>query len=850
MSDDFTNDEFLEALRQAQDGARPQGPGSFEEYRQEALYKAPRGGGRQSPLGAYSPGFGLMGNSGNTSSRAPTGPNSRPSGNPAVGWKPPPSRQPYDRPSDETWFGDRQQQYGVPSGRAAASGQSQYAYARPNQPTPWIDDVDMSSIWYSPMEPVWPFGPPYYTTPREWDYPVGYNLNYVQPRMELMGTLRGMRKSWGVLSTIIETRKDQLLRLPWTIQVKGKPRASSKAVDEMRAFFRRADGKLSYSQWTRKLLDDLFVIDAPTLFMDRTVGGKVRQAQVLDGGTIFPLIDDVGRRPDSDYTLGPDGIVYERRQPAFQQIIYGLPMINLSEDEIIYGMMRPRPEMPVFGYSQVEQIMVEATEAIRKTFYQLEFWRSGSMPEMIITVPDSWTPRQIASFQAHFDAVLSGQLTLKSKVRFVPGGMKPFDIKNASGESLWSQRDEMLIRLACYAFSVSPTPFVHQTNRATASQSQETAEEEGLFQLMSYWKDDIMDTIIQEKFGYDDVEFTFLPRTEPDQKKQADIHQVQLHDGLRTINEVRSELGLEPVPDGDTHLIYTGAAVMRLDQIISGEALNMNPGSPQQNTDKEPVKAPGSGDSKVPVKGSPQPSSNSPLPPKPTPVHKAVTEAEVREAAAQAERKPSKIKTKIGNYQKGHLSLKGLSLTIENAKGSKRGEKDRFGVKRFVIMPAAYGYIRGTIGADNMQVDCYIGKKPQSDKVWVIDQDKFNVDGEDKGFDEHKVMLGYANPHKAIKDYMASHYDGLGEDRLSAITLLSYADLKDWLKNGDMKRPISEQGVGQVVGRRGKGNGITKLDTVSQSTGLLAYSQLGAPKRRRKRKKKLTSGPRWLELCA
>jgi len=749
------------------------------------------------------------------------------------------------------------EQFGVPSGVDWRQGQSQYLDQRLNQPPPWIDDVDLASVWYSPMEPVWPFGPPNYTLPREWDFPVGYNLNYVPERLNLLGMLRGMRKSWGVLSTIIETRKDQLLRLPWTIQVRGKPRAESKAVDEMRKFFRKPDGKLSYSQWVGKYLDDSLVIDAPTLFMDRTVGGKVRYAQVLDGATIFPLIDDVGRRPDTDYRIDASGIVYERRQPAYQQIIYGLPMVNLSEDEIIYGMRRPLPEFPVFGYSAVEQILTEATEAIRKTFYQLEFWRAGSMPEMIITVPDTWTPRQIATFQAHFDALMSGQLTLKSKVRFVPGGMKPFDIKNASGESLWSQRDELLVRLACYAFSVSPTPFVHQTNRATANQSQETAEEEGLFQMMSYWKDDVMDTIIQDKFGYDDVEFVFLPRSEPDQSKQATIHQVQLHDGLRTINEVRGELGLEPVADGDVHLIYSGNQVVRLDQVVSGEVLGMMPGAPGPR-EGEPKPASPTGASKTPVKGAAKPANASPLPPKPapkpapkpTPVHKAVSAGDVKDAAGDAERKPSKIQQKVGNYPKGHLSLRGLKLTIENAKGSKRGEKDRAGVSHWVRMPAAYGYIRGTIGADDMQVDCYIGKHPESDTVWVVDQDKFDINGEDKGFDEHKVFLGYAKLKRVIKDYVASHYDNMGHDRLAAVTELSYDELKKWLKKGDMKRPISEQGVGRVVARRGKGeDGISKADTVSQSTGLVSYD-LGPKAGKKRKKKRLASGPRWLELCA
>jgi hypothetical protein len=820
MSLDFTNDDFLAALREVQDSGKRAAP-SFGEWRTDSGLQAEFIKGVMSQ---YSPGFGLMG--GNTNSRAPTGPANRPSGNIGVGLKQFP------------------QQFGVPGGTDQHQRPSQYANRRPDQPTPWINDVDMSSVWYSPMEPVWPFGPPNYTVPREWNYPVGYNLNFVPARLELVGTLRGMRSSWGVLSTIIQTRKDQLLRLPWTVQVRNKPRASSKAVDHMRAFFRRPDGKQTYSQWSRRLLDDLFVVDAPSIFIDRDLGGRVRNAQVLDGGTIFPLIDDAGRRPDTHAISTPDGIEYQQRQPAFQQIIYGLPMINLSEDELIYAMMNPLPDLPIFGYSPVQQILTEATEAIRKTFYQLEFWRSGSMPEMIITVPENWTPRQIATFQAHFDAVLSGQLSLKSKVRFVPGGMKPFDIKNASGESLWSKRDELLVRLACYAFSVSPTPFIQQNNRATASVAQETAQEEGVYPLMSFWKDDIMDNIIQDKFGYDDVEFVFLPRPMPDQSKQAEVYDMQIKEGLRTRNEIRGELGLEPVADGDFLTVTTGAGVVRLDQVIDGTALM--PGAPPSG--EKPKPAAQSSSPALPIKGGARPADASPMPP--TPVHKRLTAKDIARAAKEADKHPNLMQRKIGNYKKGKINLRGLRITIENAKGSFRGEKNKFGQKEGVKMPSAYGYINGTIGADGMQVDCYIGRHPESPTVWVVDQDKFNADGKDKGFDEHKVMLAFKTAKKAIKVLMKSHFDGMGEDRLAAITQLSYDELKHWLKKGDMSRAISEQQIGHVIGRRGD-PGLTKADTVSTGTNLSSYSMLPA-KRGKKRKKRLRreAGPRWLTLCA
>ena len=413
----------------------------FDEWRAEQLRKAPARGGIQTPVGA---GLGMSGH-GNVAAQLPNRPPQRRSGNPNA-------PAPYQ---NETYL----------------SPDSKYTTERPSQPAPWIDDVDTAMNWYSPFQPVWPFGPPTLNRPRDWDYPVGYNLNYIQPRMELMKMLRGMAESWGVLATIIATRQDQLLRVPWTIQRRDKPRASSGAVDQMRHFFRRPDGKLSYSQWTRLVTNDLLVLDAPTLYFSRDRAGRPLTAERLDPITIFPLIDDAGRRPDSVVEIDDDGLTYLRRQPAFQQIIKGLPMLDLDESELMYVPMRPNPNLPMFGYPATEQIFIEASSMIRKTIYQLNFWAEGSIPDLIVTVPDQWSPRQIAMFQGHFDSLLSGNLQLKSKVRFLPGGMKPFDIKNSSGENLYGSWDETMIRLACYAYSVSPSPFIKMLNRSTAQNS-------------------------------------------------------------------------------------------------------------------------------------------------------------------------------------------------------------------------------------------------------------------------------------------------------------------------------------------------------------------------------------------
>jgi hypothetical protein len=453
-------------------------------------------------------------------------------------------------------------------------------------------------------------------------------------------------------------------------------------------------------------------------------------------------------------------------------------------------------------------------------------------------------------FQGHFDALLSGQLTLKSKVRFLPGGMKPFDIKNASGESLWSQRDETLVRLVCFAFSIPPTAFVRQMNRGTAQNAQQTAQEEGLYPLMSWWKDDIMDTIIQEKFGYDDIEFVFLPRPEVDQEKQSKIHQVQVDEGLRSRNEVRAELGEEPIDGGDVYTVKTGTGVVPLEMVLDGTALAPGtPGAPPPKSSPSAAPPPAKPES-VSQRGAPTAAVGARSAAKAalSELLGKVSWKDVKDAAKDATEgidSLSHLQLKNGNFPKGHIWIQGLNISIENKKGSKRGEKDQNGVKWQVKMPAPYGYIRGTIGADGMAVDVYLGKKPESATVWVIDQDKVTPEGTNKGFDEHKVMLGYKKLSKAVHDYLASHFDGHGHDRMFAITELSMLEFKSWLKTGDMKTPISQQGVGEVVFRRP----IAKVgDTISQSTNLLNHSYLRT--KRRKRKKRSPQGPRWLELRA
>ncbi|MDG4721142.1 LPD38 domain-containing protein [Thalassospira aquimaris] len=164
--------------------------------------------------------------------------------------------------------------------------------------------------------------------------------------------------------------------------------------------------------------------------------------------------------------------------------------------------------------------------------------------------------------------------------------------------------------------------------------------------------------------------------------------------------------------------------------------------------------------------------------------------AEIEQAAQQAQPPASEAQAEAGNYRKGHVKVGGLDIAIENQRGSIRSGQDRNGKSWSVEMPAHYGYIKRTEGADGDHVDVYVGPEPDSQEVYVIDQ----MGDRPTGFDEHKVMIGFKSAADAQATYLKAFNDGRGLARLGAITPMSMDQFKTWLREGDTKRPVRNLG--------------------------------------------------------
>lgn len=144
------------------------------------------------------------------------------------------------------------------------------------------------------------------------------------------------------------------------------------------------------------------------------------------------------------------------------------------------------------------------------------------------------------------------------------------------------------------------------------------------------------------------------------------------------------------------------------------------------------------------------------------------------------DKNPSQKQIEAGNYSKGHITIMGLDITIENPKGSYRKGVDKNGNEWKILMNNDYGYFRRTLGKDGDAIDVFIGPNLSSEKIFPIDQ---YLGG---NFDETKVMLGFNTAADAKKAYMSNYEKGWkGFKYISEVNL---EDFKKWLYDGYRQR--------------------------------------------------------------
>jgi 8-oxo-dGTP pyrophosphatase MutT (NUDIX family) len=446
---------------------------------------------------------------------------------------------------------------------------------------------------FGPFSPILPVPvdapPPGAERPeaRRYDFQVGWNLPTGQPgneglKLANFSTLQSLADSFSIARACIEYRKNQVRGIEWDITPtpdaqKAYQSSPAKMADfgKRRAkalkFFSRPDRDyFTYATWVSAVLEEVLVFDALSLLI-RPVRGRGRGKGVLgsdldslmlvNGPTIRPLIDLHGGTPRPP-------------APAYQQYLKGVPRSDymtmifaddladsgllgkeaaqFSGDQLMYIPMIPRPWTP-YGFSAIERALIPIMTGLQKQAFQYDWFKEGSVPAAYVIPGDTaMTPNQLRELQDALNAI-AGDPAWFQKIIVLPAGSHVEPQKHVTSAD---ELDQWITQETTMAFGLTPMEIGVTPGRSNSSSggaqnqmakmTQDNSEDTGLTPILRYLAD-IFNIILSNVCNQPDMLFTCEGlQQEEDQDALTGTLVQQFQNGMRTLDECRQELNLQP----------------------------------------------------------------------------------------------------------------------------------------------------------------------------------------------------------------------------------------------------------------------------------------------------------------
>lgn len=452
--------------------------------------------------------------------------------------------------------------------------------------------------------------------PRREEYRVGWNLPVGTPgseglKLASFSTLRTLADLYSVARACIQLRKSEIRGLEWDImptpeaaKANRGDKAWFKDFGERRAkakkFFRRPDPDYySWGTFIDAFLEEVFVFDALSLYLRPKRGKGLRKGllgsdldslNLINGPTIRPLYDMHGGYP------APPA-------PAYQQYLYGVPRSDFIKmmtemdvadgglrgsevgafrgDQLLYVPMVPRRWTP-YGFPPIERAMIPVLSGLQKQGYQLDYFREGTVPAVYMSPgDDNMTPNQIRELQDALNAI-AGDPAWHHKIIVLPPGTK---VDPQRGVQLADAFDEIVMTQVCMAFDIMPmelgiapkvsTSMSPGASHQMAKMAQDVGERKATKPTLMFIAD-IINSILEYVCGQDDMQFVFEGlEVEEDQAQLTTLLIDQVKNGLRSVDEARDELNLQPwgLPEtsGPVFLAPTGPIPFGMVTTVPGQ---------------------------------------------------------------------------------------------------------------------------------------------------------------------------------------------------------------------------------------------------------------------------------------
>ena len=271
-----------------------------------------------------------------------------------------------------------------------------------------------------------------------------------------------------------------------------------------------------------------------------------------------------GKLVSNTFTKNPDiyGIMPDERAYYQYGWLTGARPIPFNREEIVYFMQNPRTES-IYGLSNVEVL----NDVLQLLLYgidsNLEYFSDNNIPKGIFQMiganadevkafQDSWSEQLKKKDGAgNWRKYFHKMPIVNSEGNFVRVGFSNVELELI-------QQQEWFTKLVWSCFNISPSElgFTENSNKATEFGQNKVVIRKllkPLVQLIEYnFNTEVVNSLPWIKGKYEDrVFFTFDKYDLQEDLAKRNLFWGDIKNGLRTVNEVREEIDLEPIEGGD-----------------------------------------------------------------------------------------------------------------------------------------------------------------------------------------------------------------------------------------------------------------------------------------------------------
>lgn len=457
--------------------------------------------------------------------------------------------------------------------------------------------------------------------PRKYEFPVAWNIQIVEQRNIPFRILREVADGADIVRKCIEVNKAIIAGMNWDIVISedaitrtmaensvGSVEAARMVREQLAAeitrakdFWRSPDrmNGMSFQEWTMMALEEVLVLDALSIYPNRTLDDKTMHSlEILDGSTIKPLLNAHGSRP-----LPP--------HPAFQQILWGFPRGEFTAapdadgeftaDDLVYAPRNRRAFTP-YGLSPVERCLALVDLYLKRLHWFRTEFTDGAIPDLAVMTDMEFgqNPQLLRAYEQIMNDDLAGNMEARRGVRLFPKGFQP-EVLAQSDAKYSDTFDNFLVKSICGHFGVLPSQIGFTPDNGLGGKGHQdgeasTADMVGVRPLVE-WFEDLLNQLSYKFLDMPrDLKFVFTNEETENDNLKATTWQTQFFSAQKTLNEIRSEMGqpLFTFPEADAPLIIAGGMVTPLAASFENVAINadeQDTGTVEDKPELEPAKA-------------------------------------------------------------------------------------------------------------------------------------------------------------------------------------------------------------------------------------------------------------------